>query len=362
MGSTEKLNTYAQELARVGVKLLPPDINKSEPTFAVEENDGKLAIRYALGAVRNVGMQAMETVMAERTAKGRFKDLSDFARRVDSKAVNKRAMEMLAAAGAFDSLNPNRAQTFKAADILVKHAQAAANDRDSDQIGLFGGDAAAPRGINLPVEAEWPALEKLKHEFDAIGFYLSAHPLDAYGQSLARIDVVPSNEVARRVSTGSARLKLAGIVVSKQERTSAKGNRFAFVQFSDRTGVFEGAVFSEILSAKRSLLEPGTPLLVVTDARPDGEGVRLTVNDLQPLDEAVAHAAQGLKIYLNDPKPLASIASIIGREKKGRGKVKLMLDSGDAEIEIAIPGGFAIGAQTRAAIKAIPGIVEVRDI
>jgi len=363
MGSTEKLNTYAQELARVGVKLLPPDINKSEPTFAVEESDGKLAIRYALGAVRNVGMQAMETVMAERTAKGRFKDLSDFARRVDSKAVNKRAMEMLAAAGAFDSLNPNRAQTFKAADILVKHAQAAANDRDSTQVNLFGGDVGgAPRGIQLPVEAEWPALEKLKHEFDAIGFYLSAHPLDAYGQSLARIDVVPSNEIRPRVATGSARLKLAGIVVSKQERTSAKGNRFAFVQFSDRTGVFEGAVFSEILSAKRSLLEPGTPLLVVTDARPDGEGVRLTVNDLQPLDEAVAHAAQGLKIYLNDAKPLPAISSIIGREKKGRGKVKLMLDSGDSEIEIAIPGGFAIGAQTRAAIKAIPGIVEVRDI
>ncbi|MBL8692106.1 MAG: DNA polymerase III subunit alpha [Rhodospirillaceae bacterium] len=363
MGSTEKLNTFAQELARVGVKLLPPDINKSEPTFAVEDHEGKLAIRYALGAVRNVGMQAMESVMAERTAKGRFKDLSDFARRVDSKAVNKRAMEMLAAAGAFDSLNPNRAQTFKAADILVKHAQAAANDRDSTQVNLFGGDAGgAPRGIQLPVESEWPALEKLKHEFDAIGFYLSAHPLDAYGQSLARIDVVPSNEIRPRVATGSARLKLAGIVVSKQERTSAKGNRFAFVQFSDRTGVFEAAVFSEVLATKRSLMEPGTPLLVVTDARPDGEGVRLTVNDLQPLDEAVAHAAQGLKIYLNDPKPLPAISGIIGREKKGRGKVKLMLDSGDAEIEIAIPGGFAIGAQTRAAIKAIPGIVEVRDI
>ncbi len=363
MSSTEKLNTFAQELARVGVKLLPPDINRSEPSFAVEEHEGKLAIRYALGAIRNVGMQAMETVMAERNAKGRFKDLSDFARRVDSKAVNKRAMEMLAAAGAFDGLNPNRAQTFKAADIIVKHAHAAANDRDSSQVSLFGGDAGgAPRGIQMPIEPEWPALEKLKHEFDAIGFYLSAHPLDAYGQSLARIDVVPSNEVRSRVSTGSARLKLAGIVVSKQERTSAKGNRFAFVQFSDRTGVFEVAVFSEVLATKRSLLEPGTPLLIVTDARPDGEGVRLTVNDLQPLDEAVAHAAQGLKIYLNDAKPLASISSIIGREKRGRGKVKLMLDSGDSEIEIAIPGGFAIGAQTRAAIKAIPGIVEVRDI
>ncbi|MBM3549861.1 MAG: DNA polymerase III subunit alpha [Alphaproteobacteria bacterium] len=364
MGSTEKLNSFAQELARIGVKLLPTDINKSEPTFSVERIDGdKLAIRYALGAIRNVGMQAMETVMAEREKNGRFKDLGDFARRVDSKAVNKRAVEMLAAAGAFDSLNPNRAQTHKAAEIIVKHAQAAANDRDSTQVSLFGGDAGgAPRGLNLPIEPDWPALEKLKHEFDAIGFYLSAHPLDSYGQSLQRIDVVPSNEVRSRVAGGSARLKLAGIVVSKQERTSAKGNRFAFVQFTDRTGVFEGAVFSEILASKRSLLEAGKALLVVADARPDGEGVRLTVNDLQPLDEAVAHAAQGLRIYLRDEKPLGAISGVIGREKKGRGKIKLMLDAGQSEIEVAIPGGFAIGPQTRAAIKAIPGIVEVRDI
>ena len=364
MGSTDKLNTYAQELTRIGVKLLPPDINRSEPTFAVEEGpDGKLAIRYALGAIRNVGMQAMETVVAERAAKGRFRDLGDFARRVDSKAVNKRQLEMLAAAGAFDGLNPNRAQTHKAAEIVLKHAQAAANDRDTSQVSLFGGDAGgAPRGLNLPLEPDWPAMDKLKHEFDAIGFYLSAHPLDAYGQSLARIEVVPSNEVRSRVSGGSARLRLAGIVVSKQERTSAKGNRFAFVQFSDRTGVFEAALFSEILAQKRSLLEPGTPLLVVTDARPDGEGVRLTVNDLQPLDEAVAHAAQGLRIYLRDEKPLGAISGVIAREKKGRGKVKLVLDAGPSEIEVAIPGGFAIGARTRAAIKAIPGIVEVRDI
>ena len=364
MGSTDKLNAYAQELTRIGVKLLLPDINRSEPTFAVEEGpDGKLAIRYALGAIRNVGMQAMETVVAERAANGRFRDLGDFARRVDSKAVNKRQLEMLAAAGAFDALNPNRAQTHKAAEIVLKHAQAAANDRDTSQVSLFGGDAGgAPRGLNLPIEADWPAMDKLKHEFDAIGFYLSAHPLDAYGQSLARIEVVPSNEVRSRVTGGSARLRLAGIVVSKQERTSAKGNRFAFVQFSDRTGVFEAALFSEILAQKRSLLEPGTALLVVTDARPDGEGVRLTVNDLQPLDEAVAHAAQGLRIYLRDDKPLSAISGIIAREKKGRGKVKLVLDSGQSEIEIAIPGGFSIGAQTRAAIKAIPGIIEVRDI
>jgi DNA polymerase-3 subunit alpha len=363
MGSTDKLNSYAQELARIGVKLLPPDINRSEPTFAVEEHDGKLAIRYALGAIRNVGMQAMESVVKERLAAGRFRDLADFARRVEAKAINKRQLEMLGAGGAFDSLNPNRAQTFKAAEILLKHAQAAANDRDTTQVSLFGGDAGgAPRGLYLPVEPDWPAMDKLKHEFDAIGFYLSAHPLDAYGQSLQRIDVVPSNETRARVAGGSARLKLAGIVVSKQERTSAKGNRFAFVQFSDRSGVFEGTVFSKTLAMKRSLLDAGTALLITTDARPDGEGVRLTINDLQPLDEAVAHAAQGLRIYLRDEKPLGAISGVIAREKKGRGKIKLMLDSGQSEIEIALPGGFAIGPQTRAAIKAIPGIVEVRDI
>ena len=206
-------------------------------------------------------------------------------------------------------------------------------------------------------------MEKLKYEFDAIGFYLSAHPLDAYGASLERIGVVKSSELAQRVARDSQRVKLAGIVIAKQERTSARtSNRYAFVSFSDQTGVFEVTLFSEILAQSRPMLESGTPLLVTLDARADGEGVRLTAQKIEPLDAAVAHAAQGLRIYLRDPKPLAAIRGVMQRAKQGRGRVRLVLDAGDSEVEITLPGGFAIGAETRGAVKAVPGVVEVRDL
>jgi DNA polymerase-3 subunit alpha len=364
MRSAEKINHYRQELNRVGIALLPPDVNASESGFAVEPTaDGKKAIRYALAAVRNVGEHAMQALVAERQANGRFRDLIDFARRVDSKSVNRRALENLVAAGALDALNPNRAQSFKGVETVLKFATAASTDRDVSQSSLFGASDAGAQSLALPAESDWTAIERLKHEFDALGFYLSAHPLDAYGASLDRIEVVQAIDLPAAVARGSARLRMAGIVTGKQERTSARTrNRYAFVQFSDRSGVYEVTLFSELLSAKRALLESGSPLLVTLDARAEGEGVRATVQDLQPLDDILARTAQGLRVFLRDPSPLPSISTVFRKIPRGRGKVKLVLDAGDREVEMTLPGGFNVGAEARRAIKSISGVVEVRDI
>ena len=187
LGNTDKLNIFRQELSRLGIRLLPPDINRSEVTFAVEPDPktGKPAIRYALAAVKGVGAQAMAELVAERAARGRFKDLADFSRRLDAKSFNRRQFESLAKAGAFDSLNPNRAQTFAAAEQLLRQASLAAEERESRQESLFAGidPSFAPRP-SLPLVADWPPVERLQHEFAAIGFYLSSHPLDPYGKSL----------------------------------------------------------------------------------------------------------------------------------------------------------------------------------
>ncbi|MBI1776366.1 MAG: DNA polymerase III subunit alpha [Proteobacteria bacterium] len=364
LGNTDKLNGYRQELSRLGVKLLPPDLNRSDAVFAVEQlPDGKSAIRYALAAVRNVGRQAMTALVAERKERGPFRDLADLAQRIDAKTLIKRQLENLVAAGACDGLNPNRAQAYKAVDLILRHASAAASDKDTSQTSLFAGADAPAARLSLPLETEWPTMEQLKYEFDAIGFYLSAHPLDAYGASLERIGIVRSSELGQRVAHESARLKLAGIVIAKQERTSARtSNRYAFVSFSDQTGVFEVTLFSEILAQSRPLLESGTPLLVTLDARAEGDGVKLTAHKIEPLDAAVAHAAQGLKIYLRDPKPLPAIRGVMQRAKQGRGRVRLVLDAGGAEVEVALPGLYAIGAETRGAVKAVPGVIEVRDL
>ncbi len=366
LGNTDKLNVFRQELDRLDIRLLPPDINRSEVAFAVEpdQKTGKPAIRYALAAVKGVGGQAMSDLVAERTAHGRFKDLFDFARRLDAKSFNRRQFENLAKAGAFDSLNPNRAQTLAAAEQLLRQANLAAEERESRQDSLFGklDPSFQPRPA-LPLVADWPPAERLQQEFAAIGFYLSSHPLDPYGKSLERAGVIRFAELpAGLAANDAAHFKLAGIVVGKKERTSARGNRFAFVQMSDPSGLFEVTVFSEMLSEARGLLDSGQPLVVTVDVRSGEENLRLIAQKIEPLDAVVAHAAAGLRVFLGEARALSSLKSVIAREAGGRGRVTVVLDLPSREVEITIPGGFKVDPRTRAALKSLPGIIDVHDI
>jgi DNA polymerase-3 subunit alpha len=355
MGNTDKLNLYRQELTRLGIALKPPDINRSESDFAVEEG----AIRYALAAVKNVGALAMQTLVAERAANGPFADLADFVARVDSRVANKRQLENLIKAGAFDSLDKNRRRLFEGADVLVRLSGSAAGGQDATQPSLFAGEGAGakPR-LDLPKVDDWPEIERLAHEQDAIGFFLSAHPLDVYGKSLERIGIVPSGQIKERLRAAEARrLKLAGILVRKQERTSQRGNRFAFVQFTDKDGAFEVVMFAELLAEARDKLEPKTPLLVTVEARLDGEEIKLTCQGVEPLDKAVANAAAGLRVHLADPAPLPTLKTVIAGGQKGRGRVNVVISlEGGGEVEIALPEAYAITGDMRARIAALPGV------
>ncbi len=365
LGNTDKLNVFRGECERLGIKLLPPDINRSDVEFAVEATPQGDAIRYALAAVKGVGAQAMRLLVEERKARGPFRDLFDLARRLDIKSFNRRQFECLAKAGAFDRLNRNRAQTFAACELLLRHAAAATSERETQQGNFFGTeDAPGARGPLLPAVQDWPSMERLQHEFEAIGFYLSSHPLDGYGKSLERIGVVRSADLAARLAAGGpTRYKLAGIVVGRKERTSARGNRFAFVQMSDTSGVFEVTLFSEILSQSRALLDAGQPLLVTVDARAEEESLRLTAQTIESLDSVVAHAAAGLKIFVGEPDALAPLRGLMQRESGGRGRVTVVVPVPPArEVEIALPGGFKISPKVRAAVKALPGILDVHDI
>jgi len=368
--NTDKLGLFRQEMERAKIRLLPPDINLSQPWFSVEKlgsaegGEGELAVRYALSAVRNTGLGAAEAIANQRERGGRFKSLADFAHRCDPRALNKRALENLIAAGAFDTLNPNRRQTFESAELLLRQAGAAANDRESRQVSLFGGEMAEPERLSLPIVPDWPGMEKLRHEFDAIGFYLSAHPLDSYGATLKRLDVVRYADLTSWLSgRPSVRAKLAGIVTGKQERTSARGSRFAFVQMSDASGMYEVTLFSELLSAHRELLEPGTPLLVSVDVRLEPDNIRLTAQQIQPLDQAAAQTSIGLKVYLSDVATLPSLRQIMDRCGKGRGRLHLVLElDRGRECELTVAGGWTISPATRGAIKAISGVVDVQEV
>ncbi|MGE5540091.1 MAG: DNA polymerase III subunit alpha [Gemmatimonas sp.] len=362
MGNTDKLGTFRQELQRLGIQLLPPDVNKSDPDFAVEETTRGNAIRYALGAVRNVGIEAMRVLTADRRAKGAFKTLFDLAERLDQKAINKRLMESLAAAGAFDSLERSRAKAFAAAEILVQIASRAAADRASNQVSLFGNDPAIAARPALPAVQEWTIMERLRREFEAIGFYLSAHPLDAYAKSLARLRVSSSVEVMARVRASES-VRLAGTVVGKKERTSARGTRFAFVQLSDMGGMYEVTVFSEVLSAARELLEAGRAVLVTADAKREGEGVRMIAQRIQPLDEAVAGAAPAIRVHVAEPSAMATLKAAIAKIPRGKSQVSLVVDvAPDREVEIQVPGGFALTPAQAAEFATVPGVLEVVEV
>lgn len=364
LGNTDKLNVFRQELDRLGIRLLPPDVNRSQATFSVEGDGDKPAIRYALAAIKGVGAQAMTDLVAERTARGPFKDLADFARRLESKSFNRRQFEGLARAGAFDPINPNRRQSFEAAEIVLRRAVLAAEERESRQQNLFGGvdPGFAPRPT-LPMVEDWPPLERLSHEFAAIGFYLSSHPLDPYGKSLERAGIVRFADLpASLAASPSSRFRLAGIVIGKKERSSARGNRYAFMQMSDMSGTFEVTVFSEVLREARAVIDAGEPLVVTVDVRSEEDSLRLTAQKVEPLDAVVARAVAGLKIFVAEERALTPLKSVIAREAGGRGRVTVVLDLPSREVEIAIPGGFRVDPRFRAAIKALPGVAEVQEL
>ncbi|HLZ65173.1 MAG TPA: DNA polymerase III subunit alpha [Aliidongia sp.] len=365
LGNTDKLNVFRQELQRMGVKLLPPDINRSQVEFSVEGKGEDAAIRYALAAVKGVGAEAMRAIVAERDRKGPFKSLFDFAERLETKQFNKRQFENLAKAGAFDGLNPNRAQSFAAAEVIMRQAAAAAEERSTSQLGFFGGAGGITlKKPPLPPVAEWPSMDRLQQEFEAIGFYLSAHPLDPYATALKRLGVVPSGRLVAHLQSGKpGRVRLAGIVGARKERTSAKGNRFAFVGMSDLTGMYEVMLFSEILAQARPLLDSGQPLLVTCDAKLEDDNVRLNGQAIDTLDNAAAASSAGLRVVLQDPVAVDALKALFLRDAgKGKtGKVKLVVPADRREVEVTLPGFFPIGGQTRASVKAIPGVADVSD-
>jgi DNA polymerase-3 subunit alpha len=361
MANTDKLNAFRQELDRLKIKLLPPDLNRSQADFSVEtQADGALAVRYALAALKNVGEAAMAALVAERERSGPFKDVADFARRIDTKTVNRRLMENLIKAGVFDSLDKNRGRLFKSAETVLRFGANEAAERDSSQISMFGGGNAP--ALKLENAPDWSPHERLSQEFEAIGFYLSAHPLDAYAKSMRRLNVLKMTEIQRHLqSGGKGRVRLAGSLLSKQERTSAKGNRFAFLQLSDASGMFEVTCFSEVLASARELLEQGGPLLLEVDAQLQDEQLRLTCQRISSLDQEAAKAAAGLRIVIVDDSPIKPLAQLIEAEAKGRNRITVVTRIGNREVEVGLRP-ITVTSRFIGALRTLPGIAEVEEI
>ncbi len=366
MGNTDKLSEFRAEAQRLGIKVLPPSVGRSGVAFDVEGN----TIHYALGALKGVGRQAVEAIVAARGERP-FADLSDFASRINPRAVNKRVLESLAAAGAFDALEDNRARAFASVDAILAAAQRSHEAAAMGQSELFGGPAARPP-LALPSVEPWLPAERLKKEFDAIGFFLSGHPLDDYMAALKRMRVQSWTEFSRAVKAGASAGKVAGTVVARTERRTRTGSKMGIIGLSDPSGHYEAVVFSEGLQQFRDLLEPGKAVLLTLSAELQGDDVRARIQMVEPLDEAAARLQKGLRVFLRDPAPLESVAKrLSGTQAGGKGpsqngaegevSMVLMLSEG-AEVEVKLPGRFKVSPQIAGAIKAIPGVVEVQAL
>jgi DNA polymerase-3 subunit alpha len=363
LDKTEKLAGHMQECARLGISVLPPDVNRSAAEFGLEAlPDGKVAIRFALAAVKRVGLGAMRDLVAARDRDGPFRTLADFAGRADPRLLNKMQLENLARAGAFDALEANRARVTTGVEALLRAAQEAAERRASPTRDMFGAEAAPPP-LRLPETPEWPMLDKLSFEAEAVGFHLSAHPLDTYRTALRKLGVVSSAAITDRARGGVGRMRLAGTVVAVKNGRTKTGNLMAWVRLSDAAGSYEVTFFSETLARAGDLLEEGAALLVDTEARMDGDNVRLTASTVEKLEKAAAGIAGGIRLWLDQAEAVIRVREVLTREGRGRGRVIVVPVTGPGqEVEIALPGGFNVSPRLMQAMKVLPGVADVQEL
>ena len=359
---TEKLSAFRQDAAAHDILLAPPDINDSRPFFGVQENK----ITYALSAIRNVGRGAMEALVQERTTNGAFTSITDFAQRAGSVGLNKRFLENLIKAGALDGLESNRASLMAAVDMVLGEAGAAQHERETNQVNLFAGEGAA-EDLRLPDVPNWTLTTRLAHEYDAIGFYLSGHPLDDYEKVFERNRVVSSERLAQHTAREAL---LAGVVTKVQRRTSKRGKPFAFLAMSDIGGQFEITIFSEVLEQSGDLLEEGNLLVAgVKIEHTDGDDMRLTASSLRSVDALAAQSDAGLRIFVNAadvaPDIYASLKQHLEKVRTERGKkggiVSITIQSDSREVEIELADKYSLTPPVTASIKAMRGI-NVREV
>ena len=404
MGNTDKLAMFAAEAKKSGIAVRPPCVNASEIDFLAEaprcfapgdsppgsrppaasagasgrlreaESDApnkKGAIRYSLAALKNIGASAVASIVESRRENGPYKSLADFASRMNPKALNKRGLETLAMAGAFDALEPNRALVTANVEVILALANRTSANAAAGTSDLFGGSAAPV--LDLKPQTAWTPMDKLAKEFDAVGFFLSGHPLDQYGKVLNKLGVTRFVDFELAVQRGASAGQLAGIVIAARERRSAKGNKFAFAMFSDPSGQFEAVIFSDTLAQAGDLLEAGTPLLLGVEAERDGETMKMRVQSVRALNEAAAALETGIKLTVDAHAMMGKrggIADLKASLKPGAqsanrkgGEIRLLLPLHDRgrEVEFILSGRYDVSPDQAGQLSTLPGVLEVAE-
>jgi len=296
IGNQDKLSKYLNECRDMGIGILAPDVNSSDRAFTPSGHD----IRFGLTAIKNVGDAAIESVLAARKRLGRFDSLFQFCENVDLRLLNKRVLESLIKAGAFDSLGARRSQLMAALDRAMDLGQRRQREQESGQHGLFlGGEAQAPPPpLELPDTPEWSEAERLTGEKEVMGFYVTGHPLEKYAGQLAAI--------TRHDSASVEDLKhdspviLAGILTNLRVRPSKKGDLWASAALEDHRGSVDLLVFPQAFEQMKGVLKPDAALLIKGRVRhEENQRTKVLVSEARPLDAVVNGRKAGLRVRIN---------------------------------------------------------------
>lgn len=380
MHLTDKLSIFVEDMKRLQMPVLPPDVNRSEAEFAVEPlpapspSGQTYAVRYALAALKGVGEKAMEGLVEERKAGGPYKSLTDFAERIDPRLVNKKQLEGLAAGGAFDSLEPNRAAAHAGIEAILNYASAAAEARVSAQVSLFGeATGVEAQALQLPRVEPWPLGTLMDKERDAFGFYFSAHPLDAYTHVLRANNVITYAEAinSEPPTTGNRMpATLAGMIESCRwrqppPRDGKQGNRYLMVDISDQSGQYMSMCFDEeAQGAIERAASAGDLVLIAAELmwREGDEAPRVTIRGVTPLEALADRTQAEVTVFVRSREPFQQMAGLLARSAGGRGRVKLhlMLKGGIRAAEVLLPERYRVDPNLCAALRSLPGIDDAR--
>jgi len=354
MANTDKVNDFRQDAKRLGIEVIAPSVQTSFRHFETGEN----RIYYALAAIKGVGESAVQHIVEVRGDQP-FASIEDFCLRIDPKQINRRVLESLISAGAFDCFELDRAQLIGGIDRIMGYAQVAQENKRSGQHDMFGGAASGPEKIALPPYTPWLASERLLREFQVLGFYLTAHPLDTYKSVLDKMRVQNFADFSAAVKQGASNGRLAGTVISKQERKTRTGNKMGIFVFSDASGQFEAVLFSETLNQYRDVLEVGKSFVITAQADERPEGISLRLQTAQSLEEKSLQMQKALRVYVRDSGPLKAVAAHLNTKGDGLVSFIVIKEEGMREVEVALPEKYRITPEIAAALRTAPGVIDV---
>ena len=345
LNNPDKINKYLDDIKNMNIKILKPNINYSDSFFTIElDEKNKKAIRYGLSGLKNVGSGSTSKIVKERKKGGKYKNINDFCKRLNDENINIRQLEFLIKSGSFDELDNNRSNLFNNIDKIVQIIRD--NGKNINQNNLFSDNLEDNNIINLNYESKvWSKSAKLNFEYEALGFYLTQHPLEDFKIFLKRNNFLTFKEIEEKMVNVKNEekffFKIAALPIDSKERTSKKGNKYAYIQFSDNTSNFEAIVFSDILNSTNELIKNHDLVLLNLEVAKNENNINLRVQEVVSLRQFLNDSNKKIKILANENIDIKKLKNHLNKYKNDNGsEVRLLVELNRKLVNISIPGRY----------------------